>query len=76
VIYLLAFTIHGLWNLAIVLTQLIPSLRGLEVNLVLSNSIMAFLAMLVGVGFIVFARYVLKNIKTEQAYLSGGKYAG
>jgi len=37
---------------------------------------MAFLAMLVGVGFIVFARYVLKNIKTEQAYLSGGKYAG
>jgi hypothetical protein len=76
VIYLLAFTIHGLWNLAIVLTQLIPSLRGLEVNLVLSNSIMAFLAMLDGVGFIVFARYVLKNIKTEQAYLSGGKYAG
>ncbi len=75
VIYALAFTIHGLWNLTIVLTQLIPSLKGLEVDQVSSNIIMIVLALLVGSGFIIFARQVLKNIKTRPATIVGEKYA-
>lgn len=61
VVYLLAFIVHGLWNLAVVLTQLIPSLRGEEIDQVLSNGVMAALAVLVTVGFFAFARHVLKG---------------
>lgn len=70
-IYLLAFIIHGLWNLAVVLTQLIPSLRGQEIDLTLSNLIMAVMALLVGVGYVFFARHVLKSTKTQPIAIIG-----
>lgn len=75
VVYLLAFVVHGLWNLVVVLTQLIPSLKGQEVNLIVSNSIMAILALLVAGGFFAFARHVLKNIKSQQAIIEGQTHA-
>lgn len=75
VVYLLAFIVHGLWNLTVVLTQLIPSLQGQEVNPFLSNGIMAILALLVAVGFFAFARHVLKNTKTQQANIEGEAHA-
>lgn len=71
VVYLLAFIIHGLWNLAVVLTQLIPSLRGQEGNLTLSNIIMAVLALLVSFGFLILARHVFKSTDTRQIVLTG-----
>ena len=75
VIYLLTFIIHGLWNFAVVQTQLIPSLKGEEINMVLSGSVIGFLAVLVAGGFFIFARYVLKNAKTQQAIINGEKNA-
>jgi len=70
-IYLLTFIIHGLWNLAVVQTQLIPSLKGEEINMVLSNGILAVLALLVGAGFFAFAHHVLKNTKNQQTIIEG-----
>ena len=75
VVYLLAFLVHGLWNLTVVVTQLIPSLQGQEVNLVLSNGIMAILALMVAVGFFAFARHVLKSTKTQQTNIEGEAHA-
>ena len=74
VIYLLAFIIHGIWNLAVVLTQLIPSLMGREIDQLLSNLVMAVLALLVGLSFIAFARHVLKSVRQPQEYNSGETY--
>lgn len=73
-IYLLAFIIHGLWNLAVVLTQLIPSLMGQEIDQLLSNLVMAVLALLVGFSFIAFTRHVLKSVRQPQVYNSGETY--
>lgn len=74
VIYLLAFIIHGLWNLAVVLTQLIPGLMGQEINQLLSNLVMAVLALLVGFSFVAFTRIVLKSVKQPQVNSSGETY--
>lgn len=74
-VYLLAFTTHGLWNLAVVLTQLVPSLKGQEVNQLLSNAIMALLALLVAGGFFIFARRVLKNTKAQLTSAEGQTHA-
>ena len=75
VVYFLAFLVHGLWNLMVVLTQLIPSLQGQDVNLLLSNGIMAILALLVAVGFFAFAQHVLKNTNTQQTNIEGEAHA-
>lgn len=74
-VYLLAFLVHGFWNLAVVVTQLIPSLKGQEVNLIASNGLMAILAFLVASIFFAFAHHVLKNTKNEQVIIEEQTHA-
>lgn len=71
VVYILAFIIHGVWNLAVVLTQWIPSIRGQEINMVLSSGVMVGLALLFAGAFFAFARHVLKNSKTQHIVFDG-----
>ncbi|MDD2521721.1 MAG: PrsW family glutamic-type intramembrane protease [Anaerolineaceae bacterium] len=70
-VYLLAFFIHAIWNLAAYLTQILPTLRGLEMNQVFSIMIMAVIALLISIGFITFARFILRNEKIRHTALTG-----
>jgi hypothetical protein len=63
VIYLVAFIIHGMWNLSVVITQLVPTLMAQEVNQGLTNMVVIILGGLIGVGFIYFGRHVLLRTK-------------
>jgi hypothetical protein len=47
---------------------------GQEVNQLLSNLVMAVLALLVGFSFVAFTRHVLESVKQPQAYDSGETY--
>jgi hypothetical protein len=70
VIYLLTFIIHGMWNLTVVITQLVPSLMEQEVNQSLTNTVMIILGGLIGLGFIYFGRHVLNSTKLFQVSIA------
>jgi hypothetical protein len=47
---------------------------GQEINQLLSNLVMAVLALLVGFSFVAFTRIVLKSVKQPQVNSSGETY--
>jgi small-conductance mechanosensitive channel len=69
--YLLAMSVHALWNFNVFWTQFLPALHGDEPNNPLSIGIMIGLGLLIVLGFALLMVYIHKEKEPTQSVVYG-----